>query len=189
MSHSESNQQTVSRREALKVLTAAGGAMALSTLPDKWETPMVQVGALPALAQTSPVPSIISSLVINGPLGPCDPGGGQSGDLFTASFNYSDPDSDVLADQARVRTSFEFSPSGAVSTQEATLSAANITGDSDSGSINVPLCIGFGAEASVTLAISLIDAHGLESNPETGSIPNPGLPRSGVAPQVTLMTK
>jgi hypothetical protein len=45
--------QKLSRREALKLLAAATGAAALSTLPPAWSKPDLQVGALPAHAQTS----------------------------------------------------------------------------------------------------------------------------------------
>lgn len=45
--------QKLSRREALKLLAAATGAAALSTLPPAWSKPALQVGVLPAHAQTS----------------------------------------------------------------------------------------------------------------------------------------
>jgi hypothetical protein len=47
------SQQKLSRRDLLKLLTAAAGAAALSTVPNKWETPVVEIGALPAHAQAS----------------------------------------------------------------------------------------------------------------------------------------
>ncbi len=43
----------ISRRDALKILTAATGAAALANLPPKWSKPGVEVGVLPAHAQTS----------------------------------------------------------------------------------------------------------------------------------------
>ncbi len=43
----------INRRQLLKILAAAAGAAALSTLPTNWKTPVVEVGALPAHAQTS----------------------------------------------------------------------------------------------------------------------------------------
>ncbi len=43
----------VSRRDALKILTAATGAAALANLPTKWSKPGLDVGVLPAHAQTS----------------------------------------------------------------------------------------------------------------------------------------
>src|SRR5688572_23142029 len=44
----------LSRRQALKALLAAGGAAGLSALPERWETPVLEIGLLPAHAQTSP---------------------------------------------------------------------------------------------------------------------------------------
>ncbi len=45
--------QSLSRRDALKALAATGSALALSAVPDTWETPVVEVGTLPAFAATS----------------------------------------------------------------------------------------------------------------------------------------
>lgn len=43
----------ISRRDALKILAAAAGAAALANLPPTWSKPGVEVGVLPAHAQTS----------------------------------------------------------------------------------------------------------------------------------------
>lgn len=43
----------ISRRDALKILTAAAGATALANLPAKWSKPGLEMGVLPAHAQTS----------------------------------------------------------------------------------------------------------------------------------------
>jgi hypothetical protein len=45
--------QSLSRRDALKALAATSGAVALSTIPNRWESPILQVGNLPAFAQGS----------------------------------------------------------------------------------------------------------------------------------------
>jgi hypothetical protein len=47
------SQVQLSRRQLLKILVAAAGAAALASAPNKWKTPVVEVGALPAHAQTS----------------------------------------------------------------------------------------------------------------------------------------
>ncbi len=65
MSQSNKERQLLSRRDALKALAAAGGAVALSMLPNKWEKPAVKVGTLPAFAQTSPVPGTATLYVTN----------------------------------------------------------------------------------------------------------------------------
>lgn len=51
----ETTETTISRRELLKVIAAAGGALAASTLlPGRWARPIVEAGVLPAHAQQSP---------------------------------------------------------------------------------------------------------------------------------------
>ncbi len=57
MSDNDEARRNLSRRQALKFLTAVTGATALSQLPNKWSKPLLKVGVLPAHAQTSPVPT------------------------------------------------------------------------------------------------------------------------------------
>ena len=59
----EGQERAVSRRRLLKALAAAGGAVTASTiLPGKWSKPIVEMGALPAHAQITPLPSSIPTL-------------------------------------------------------------------------------------------------------------------------------
>ncbi len=58
MSHNQEEKHTLSRREALKTLAAITGAVSLASLPNKWESPLVEVGALPAHAQSSTTAAI-----------------------------------------------------------------------------------------------------------------------------------
>ncbi len=50
----------LTRRQALKALAAATGAVVLSNLPTNWKTPVVEVGVLPAHAQgaSGPAPQV-----------------------------------------------------------------------------------------------------------------------------------
>ena len=45
--------KSLSRRDALKAIAAATGAVTLANVPQKWETPLVEVGLLPVHAQSS----------------------------------------------------------------------------------------------------------------------------------------
>ena len=47
-------EHAVSRRDAIKALSAAAGATLIASLPVDWETPVIEMGVLPAYAQTSP---------------------------------------------------------------------------------------------------------------------------------------
>jgi hypothetical protein len=58
MKDPQSGKTFLSRRQALKALIALGGASTLSALPNKWKEPVIEVGALPALAQISPMPTM-----------------------------------------------------------------------------------------------------------------------------------
>lgn len=52
----------VSRRQALKLLTATAGAATMASVPNKWVKPILKAGVLPAHAQTStPVPPATST--------------------------------------------------------------------------------------------------------------------------------
>jgi len=52
-------KKTLSRREALKTLAAVSGVAVLMSVKNKWETPLVQVGVLPAHAQASRAATLI----------------------------------------------------------------------------------------------------------------------------------
>jgi hypothetical protein len=43
----------ISRRDAMKILAAVAGAATLSNIPEKWVKPGLEIGVLPAHAQTS----------------------------------------------------------------------------------------------------------------------------------------
>jgi hypothetical protein len=63
------SQPKVNRRDLLKLLAkgaaAATGAAAISTLPNKWVTPIVEFGALPAHAQSSQRGSLQVTIIDN----------------------------------------------------------------------------------------------------------------------------
>ena len=48
-----SDQKKISRRDAIKLISAATGASVLANLPAKWSTPELTSAAMPAYAQTS----------------------------------------------------------------------------------------------------------------------------------------
>ena len=67
--------KSLPRRDALKVLAALGGAAALSSVPNNWEKPLVEVGSLPAFAamsQTTVLESMDASLTGDPPPGEFD---------------------------------------------------------------------------------------------------------------------
>lgn len=49
----ETSTKKVSRRDAIKILTAVAGATALANTPTRWSKPELKVGVLPVHAQTS----------------------------------------------------------------------------------------------------------------------------------------
>jgi len=52
-------RKTLSRRDALKTLAAVTGVAVLASVKNEWETPLVQVGVLPAHAQASLTATLI----------------------------------------------------------------------------------------------------------------------------------
>lgn len=166
------NNPPLSRRDALKTLAAIGGGIVFSTLPKDWETPMIVVGKLPVFAQGSPVGPTLMNPSVSGPLGSCDPGGGLTGSVFIVSSDYTDPDGDVLVNQARVWVTIGF-PSGLSTSQEVALGPTNISGNGFTGAINAALCIDFSSDPNVAVTLVLIDAAGLEGSPVTVQIDRP----------------
>lgn len=169
-------KEHLSRREALKILAATSGAITALSLPVVWKKPIIEVGTLPAHAQSSPVNSVvtISNLAHSTSQGGCDAGGGQIGKLTLLTFNYSDTGGYVLPNQTRFRADFLFS-SGTTDADERTLTSINITGDGDNGIISVPICIDFGADTSVDLKVSITNSVGVKSNSETITITSSAL--------------
>ena len=169
------DKSCLSRREALRALLAGSGVVAFSSVPHRWESPIVATASLPALAQISPTlgtPPLTSNCVVSGPLGVCNSGGGGAGNLYSLTCSYNDVDGNIIANQAQVRIAFTY-PSGQMSTFQETLDPINITGNGTTGTITVPLCIGFNGQPSVAMTISFFDANGLESNQETVSLTAP----------------
>lgn len=81
-------KKTLNRREALKTIAAASGALgAAAFMPGKWSRPLVEVGVLPAHAQST-MELLILNLEIqafggNAPNQPRFP--------YSAQFDYNDP--------------------------------------------------------------------------------------------------
>ena len=61
--------QKSSRRQVLKAIAATTGAVGMAALPEVWEKPVVDVGALPASAQVSPAPTATATNVPPAPTG------------------------------------------------------------------------------------------------------------------------
>lgn len=60
----ELHAEPISRRQLLKALVAAGGGLAASLfLPQRWVSPAVEVGVLPAHAQISPPPPPLAAII------------------------------------------------------------------------------------------------------------------------------
>jgi hypothetical protein len=87
----EQPHKKLSRRDALKVLAAAAGATALANLPNKWSKPGIEVGVLPAHAQTSVIvkPHTLNAAADNPEINLCQP------NTFTSTVTIDPPDSGI----------------------------------------------------------------------------------------------
>lgn len=163
-------EQLLSRRQALKTLLATGGAGVLSSLPDKWQTPVVEVGALPAFAQISPILTISSLTRSLVGLNDCSIPIFGTGSSFTIRFSYHDPTGNVTLAAKILYTS---NNAGIPSTISLADSFVTITGNALQGTIEMNLCTRFGADLAVTETIRLRNAIGIESNSLTNTTPRP----------------
>lgn len=84
-----SDEVKIGRRRLLKMVMAAGGSVAASSvLPGKWAKPEVQVGVLPAQPMVSPL------LTIDPPTLRCLFGSPPTA-FYSAGFNYNDTEGEV----------------------------------------------------------------------------------------------
>ncbi|MCB0214429.1 MAG: hypothetical protein KDJ52_34135, partial [Anaerolineae bacterium] len=142
-------------------------------LPNKWETPVLEIGALPVFAQTSlasapaaPILSNISSQLfsLNDPF-LCVNGGS----VFLITFGYEDPNGD-FDENTTVRATATFVPTGQTETAEL---FPIVDGDRFSGSMTIGVCILFATNTSVDVTVSITDAANLASNTQTVNISKP----------------
>ena len=127
----------INRRELLKALGAAGGALAAAAfLPGKWTKPVVDAGVMPAHAQASNL--TIFSLSIQPRFGLAKPGGAD----WEGTFSYSDPLGEVDMNSRLYST---LQPCGTVLDNGETLLAADASllpgSDGFAGTIHMYIAI------------------------------------------------
>jgi hypothetical protein len=176
------------RRRLLQVLAATGGAAAVAALlPGEWLKPVVEVGHLPAHAQSS------GPFVSNGlqtPTGePCFNAGDPTrpGNLYQISFDYDNSFGDVKPGSV-VHHAFEFWPLAITGSFDVTLTADNIKGDGFTGVIIYNVCVAFASAQRLINTISLTDVAGRTGLPCTFPMDKPagalevGPPNIGCTP-------
>ena len=150
----------LTRRDALGTLAAITGAVTLASLPGKWETPLVQVGALPIHAQGSASiltkidDRFVSSTICDGYL------------QWYAEINYN-----LLAAGEALHFEIEFS--GGTGGNAVLLF---IEGDRDTliGELGLTFCFDFGTHDRATLELWGTHARGFETNHLTYHLTRPG---------------
>lgn len=165
-------RKTVSRRQLLKAISAAGGAVAATTLlPNEWTPPIVETGALPIHAQASPAIIAGNLQKTFDSLNSCTTSGG-TGSANTLTLNYNDPTGNFNAGSVAIYTS------SLSTTIPAEIDLFNtpgiaVTGDAFQGTIAIPLCTRFGSNDTVTNQVQLRNSQGNLSNVITVTISRP----------------
>lgn len=164
MSCLNDEKRTLSRRDALKTLVAATGAIALTNLPEQWDTPVIEAGVIPAHAQASAAPIgtlAISNLteVFTG-VNDCTTSQG-AGSTSIVTMNYNDPSGGVVNGTV-VNEVFTLLPSG--SGGSGTFTSLTITGDGFTGTISYEPCTTFGGNTSIQIDVSITTPDGRTSN-------------------------
>ena len=156
--------RTLSRRDALKTLTALGGATALSSLPNNWETPLVEVGALPAHAQVSgaQIAKIEDVLVV----------GEEEEELFVWLFliSHNVPAGLAFDEDELVNMEAHFAFSGGSGGAAILMGAGILDGDEFSGVTMGIVFLDFGTHTHLTITLWLIDQNGKPTNRLTYSL-------------------
>ena len=155
MPHERRKDKSLARRDALKALAAATGAVALAGLPKEWETPAIEVGALPAHAQVS-CGLVISNVDVS-----------REELFYAVSFDYDDALGDVGLDTV-VRFEVTSQPAGITQSSEDPISdfvLGIIAGDGSSGRITVSLPVYTGSGGtSADVVVSIRTSNGCWSN-------------------------
>ena len=166
----DTKNKTFSRRDALKAIVAASGAVVLTQLPEKWEAPLVEVGVLPAHAQASFVLMVSVSYSLNSGINNCGNGAGSTYDLV---ITYESRGGNV-SNSSQLNVVSTFTPGGTVSIYNGPLvgwpGVSSI--GSSSGTLSAALCTVFGAATSNTITVTLTnDIGATDSNSGTASRP------------------
>lgn len=171
-------KHSLSRRDALKALAAATGAISLSNLPKSWEPPQIEVGLLPAHAQASPTDTppdtaiTLSNLSIDlfGTTNNCvGTGTGLVGTLHDTTFDYKAPAGGVVSGLTIEQVS-DFS--GTSETVEITVGYL-ITGTEFEGTISYSTCVHFAGSSNMQVTISITTPGGETSNTVSVTVPAP----------------
>ena len=139
---------SINRREAIKAMLAAGGALAASTLiPGKWTRPVVQSGYVPAHAQGTLPPLTVTVIE-------------ACRDLGTASLTYNDP-AGMVTNSANVALYVQGSCNQTV--YNGTLGGLSHSGDGYSGDFGLQFdlnCTGLMPQFCVQMTVgSRSDTH------------------------------
>jgi hypothetical protein len=148
------HNKNLSRRDALKTLAAATGAVALTSLPGKWAKPVVEVGALPAHAQGSFTVNLVS---VRWTETSCGRTGDSQAEII---FTYNDPTGNVTTgttssaatngsyDGSLLNVYLKMSPSGLDGANNWPLNSPDISLSQDSdeytGTVTTLYCVPFG---------------------------------------------
>jgi len=155
MPHERRKDKSLARRDALKALAAATGAVALAGLPKEWETPAIEVGALPAHAQVS-CGLVISNVDVS-----------REELFYAVSFDYDDALGDVGLDTV-VRFEVTSQPAGITQSSEDPISdfvLGIVGGDGSTGTITVSLPVYTGSGGtSADVVVSIRTSNGCWSN-------------------------
>ena len=134
MNTPKKTENTVSRRQALKTIAAVTGAATISQLPNKWASPVLTSGVLPAHAQTSPpINNVIISNLQALPIVANNPQGVQTFPV-QFSFDYTDSTGALLAGSA-LSAQFSSTPAGILPSQFNTTSGYELDGNGSAGTL------------------------------------------------------
>ena len=155
----------VGRRQLLKALAAAGGAVTLAGLPGRWVRPVVETGLLPAHAQSSQFALVNLDRVLsrtNGIPTTCS-SNNATGNVYEVSFDYTNPNGG-LRPGTSVTHDYVYN-GGTSGSFTLVMNAANISGDAYSGTVSYNICGAFGlpANTQVTTSVTCTDADGRRS--------------------------
>lgn len=168
-------RRRIGRRRLLQALMTSGVLVAANLTPERWISPVIEVGLLPAHAQISP-PSVLPVLLTKPSTVPidqtCVSSAGHSGLRYRVGVTYNSSRGQVES-EIKIRHDFELRPFGPSGSFVKSGPDLTLTGDNFQGTMAYSMCVAFGSNTELVTTMVLNDVNDKALGTITFTTPKP----------------